>query len=350
MNLGIICEFNPFHKGHRHLIDSVKNDGDGIICCMSGNFVQRGEPAVYEKFSRAKTAVENGADLVIELPTLCSTQSAQGFAKAGVTILESTGICDMLCFGAENADTSALKSIAQEIKQRDSEIKEELKKGISYPAARRNVLGSHLLDSPNNILAIEYLTYAAIPCHAVERIGKGHDSDDEIFSASQIRKGLSIEEIHSLKNCEKAILYKLRSMSADDFANIEDVSEGLENRILRAVQTGTNTEEIYDLIKTKRYTHSRIRRIILRSFLGITKDMPKEPKYIRVLAFNKKGQEMLAEMKKKATLPIITKYSDCGEDTKPLFETECKFTDIYNLTSVTPLPCGEEQRKKVIML
>lgn len=129
MNLGIICEFNPFHKGHRHLIDSVKNDGDGIICCMSGNFVQRGEPAVYEKFSRAKTAVENGADLVIELPTLCSTQSAQGFAKAGVTLLESTGICDMLCFGAENADTSALKSVAQEIKQRDSEIKEELKKG-----------------------------------------------------------------------------------------------------------------------------------------------------------------------------------------------------------------------------
>ena len=132
MNLGIICEFNPFHKGHRHLIDSVKNDGDGIICCMSGNFVQRGEPAVYEKFSRAKTAVENGADLVIELPTLCSTQSAQGFAKAGVTLLESTGICDMLCFGAESADTSALKSVAQEIKQRDSEIKEELKKhGLS---------------------------------------------------------------------------------------------------------------------------------------------------------------------------------------------------------------------------
>ncbi len=354
MNLGIICEFNPFHQGHKYLIDSIKtNENDNVICAMSGNFVQRGEFAVYDKYKRAKTALENGADLIIEIPSVCSTLSAQGFAKAGVKILESTGICDALAFGAECDDIDSLLKVAKEIRERDSEIKEELKKGISYPAARQNIINSPILNSPNNILAVEYLTYNTLTPIAVKRIGKGHNSDDEIYSASQIRKKLSDESISSMKNCEKAILYKLRTMTAKDFAEIDDVGEGLENRIVEAVRNSASLDEIYDKIKTKRYTHSRIRRIILRSYLGITKNISKNPAYLHVLGFNDNGRQLLSKMKKTSDLPIITKYGDIyalDGNVKKLFEAECRYTDIYNLGYQKSLVCGTEQRERVIIL
>ena len=348
MNFGIVCELNPLHKGHKYLFDSCKKDGSAIICALSGNFVQRGEFAVYDKYKRAKTAIENGADLVIEIPALCTVQSAQGYAKSAVRILEATGICDCLAFGAECDDVEALKAVANEIKNKDELIKEELKRGVSYPTARKNAVNSPLLDTPNNILAIEYLTYTSLKAKAIKRIGKGHDTDDGEYSASEIRKHLNADEISSMKNCEKAILYKLRTMTADDFLQIEDVSEGLENRIISAVATSLTLEELYDSIKTKRYTHSRIRRIILRAYLGITKDMPKEPKYLHILAFNDKGREILSEMKKTASLPIITKYGNiASSEVKELFDLECKFTDIYNLGYKKIKPCGEEQRARV---
>ncbi len=141
MNSGIICEFNPFHKGHKHLIDTLKQveNDNAIICVMSGNFVQRGEFAIKNKFERAKDALESGADLVIELPTIYSTLSAQGFAKAGVSLLEATGICDSIGFGAEDDNVDELQKVALKIKECDSQIKEELAKGISYPKARQNI-------------------------------------------------------------------------------------------------------------------------------------------------------------------------------------------------------------------
>lgn len=352
MNFGVICELNPFHKGHKYLFDNAReSEQDGLICVMSGNFTQRGDLAVYDKYERARTAVENGADLVIEIPTLSSTQSAQGFAKAGVKLLESTGICDKIVFGAECDDLEALKQISREIKERDSEIKAELEKGISYPAARSNVIDSPILQTPNNILAIEYLTYTSLDAKAVKRIGKGHDTDDAQYSASEIRKHLSLDEAASLKNCEKAVLYKLRTMSAKDFSNIEDVSEGLENRIAEAVKDALTVDELYDKIKTKRYTHARIRRIILRAYLGITRDMEKSPQYLHILAFNEKGRTMLAEMKKTAVLPIITKYGNIeSKAVKELFDLECRFTDIYNLAFKQAKPCGEDQKRRVEIL
>lgn len=351
MNFGIICEFNPLHKGHIHLINSVKqNDSDAVICAMSGNFVQRGESAIEDKYTRAKKALENGADLVIEIPTLCSTQSAQGYAKAGVKLIEACGVCDALAFGAECDDIDALKAISKEIIDKDEEIKAELSKGLSYPAARQNIINSPILDSPNNILAIEYLTYTRLDAMAIKRVGKGHDTDDEEYSASAIREKMSLDDINSLKNCESAVLYKLRTMSADDFKNIEDVSEGLENRIVEAIKISNSLEELYDNIKTKRYTHSRIRRIILRAYLGITKNMPSEPQYIHILGFNDKGRELLAEMKKKATMPIITKYGNAQGEIKELYDLECKFTDIYNLGYKSPQKCATEQTSKVIMI
>ena len=348
MNFGIICELNPLHKGHKYLFDYCKKNGDGLILAMSGNFTQRGDFAVYDKYERARTAVENGADLVIEIPTVCALQSAQGYAKAGVGILEATGICDTLAFGAETDDISELRRVAKEIIDRDSEITEALKGGLSYPAARQKVIGSPLLETPNNILAIEYLTYTKLSAEVIKRIGKGHDTDDIDYSASEIRRHLDKGKICCLENCERAMLYRIRTMSAEDFAKIEDVSEGLENRIVSCVREAKSTNELYDMIKTKRYTHSRIRRIIMRAYLGITKDMSKEVEYLHILAFNEKGREMLAEMKKKAELPIITAYSGIkDEKTKAAFEREARFTDIYSLGFKVPRPCGEEQRARV---
>ncbi len=353
MILGVICEFNPFHDGHRYLINSIKKDGDYVICAMSGNFVQRGDMAVYDKYERAKTALQNGADLIIEIPTVCSTLSAQGFARAGVDILEGTGICEGIAFGSECDDTNELIRISEEIIRHDDEIKQELKKGISYPQARRNVIDSPVLDSPNNILAIEYLTYTRLKPIAVKRIGKGHDSDDKIYSAGEIRKHLDQNLIAALKSCESAVLYKLRTMRAEDFKNIDDVSEGLENRIAEAVAKSSNLEELYDNIKTKRYTHSRIRRIILRSFLGISRDEPKAPQYLHILGFNDKGRELLTKMKSSAKLPIISKYSDINNlssEIQRLYRNECRYTDIYNLGFTPPKPCGTEQTSKIAII
>ncbi len=353
MIYGVICEFNPFHSGHRYLIDSIKKESDAVICAMSGNFVQRGEPAVYDKFTRAKTALQNGADLVIEIPTVCSTLSAQGFAESGVKLLEATGICGALAFGAECGDIDELRRVAKEIREKDAEIKAELEKGCSYPAARQNVIGSPLLSEPNNILALEYLNCTKLDAVAIKRIGGGHDSADSEYSAGEIRKRLPLDEIASLKNCEKAVLYRLRTMNAEDFKRLDDVSEGLENRIEEAVKTAGSLDELYGSIKTKRYTHSRIRRIILRAFLGIDKDTVKTPQYIRILGFNEKGRELLGEMKKAATLPIITKYGDakaCGRGVLEAFEKECGFTDLYNIMYKAPKPCGTELTNKIIIL
>lgn len=299
MITGIICEFNPFHSGHKYLIDTVKQSADGVVCVMSGNFVQRGEFAVYDKFTRTKTAIENGADLVLELPCVYSLMSAGGFAKYAVQILEASNIVDRIAFGAECDDIEKLTDTANTIKKSDDIIKEKLAEGLSYPAARKIAVPIDILDTPNNILALEYISNTKLPCQAVKRIGLGHDTDDEKFSASAIRKTLSPEKICTMKNCEVAVLSKLRTMSTDDFLMIDDVSEGLENRILDAVRSSLSLEEIYDKIKTKRYTHSRIRRIILRAYLGITKEYSKNVPYIRILGFNIKGQELAAEMKKK---------------------------------------------------
>jgi predicted nucleotidyltransferase len=319
---------------------------------MSGNLVQRGEFAVYEKFRRTETALDNGADLVIELPCVYSLMSAQGFAKNAVAILEATGAVDRIAFGAECDSVERLYALAKEIDEKDADIAEEMSKGLTYPAARKAVIGSPLLDYPNNILALEYIRYTKLPCVSVERIGKGHDTDDEEYSAAAIRAKLVSDEICTLKNCENAVLSKLRQMSREDFARIEDVTEGLENRIYDAVRTACTLDELYDSIKTKRYTHSRIRRIILKAYLNITKDYITSPPYIRILGFNDRGRELLSEMKKHATLPVISKYGDISsldENGKRLLELECACTDLYNLGYKKPLPCGTEQRSQIII-
>ncbi len=353
MVTGIVCEFNPFHSGHKYLIDCVKkNRSDSVICCMSGNFVQRGEFAIDNKFRRAETALKNGADLIIELPTVYSTLSAEGFCRAGVTLIEKTGVAEQLAFGAETDNIEMLSKTASALNEAATQkrIALEMKKGISFPQARSIVIGSDILDTPNNILAVEYLRCTTLPGIAFKRIGKGHDSDDSEYSSAAIRAQMSLNEISSLYNCEKAVLAKLRCMSREDFLITADVCEGLENRIFDAVRQATSLDELYSLIKTKRYTHSRIRRIVLRAYLGITTDIPENPPYIRVLGFNEKGRKLLCEMKKKSSLPIVTKMSDCTGDTLAFFKQECAFTDLYNLGYKKPLPCGTEQRSQIVRI
>ncbi|MCD7872270.1 MAG: nucleotidyltransferase family protein [Clostridiales bacterium] len=352
MNVGIICEFNPFHKGHKYLIDKVKKaDNDRVICCMSGNFVQRGEFAVFNKYERAKIALENGADLIIELPAAQSTLSAEGFAKSAVDLLESIGVVDSIAFGAECADLDKLKKAADIIKSTKTQkmISAEMKSGISYPAARSKILKSDILETPNNILATEYIKFTSLPCTVIKRIGKGHDTDDELYSSSAIRKTLDENKISSVYNCEKAVLYKLRTISKDSLLMFDGISEGLENRIKNAANVSSNLDELYMNIKTKRYTLSRIKRIILRVYLGITGYSAEAP-YIHILGFNEKGKSLLSEIKKKSSKPIITKLSDCDKITKPFFINECLYTDIYNLGYKTPLPCGTEQKSQIVVI
>ncbi len=351
MNIGVICEFNPFHKGHKYLIDTLKKNGNNVICVMSGNFVQRGEFAICDKFERTKAALEGGADLVIELPTAVSTASAEGFAKGGIELIEALGCVDAIAFGAENDNLDELRAIAEKLidKEVQEEISQKMKSGISYPAARSRVLGTDILDYPNNILACEYLKFASLPCIAVKRIGGGYNSDDEDFSASAIRSKLKQEDICTMKNCEAAVLYRLRTMSKEELVKIEDVSEGLENRIYESAKIATSLDELYELIKSKRYTLSRIKRIVLRAYLGINKDDEATP-YIRILGFNETGKGLLTKIKEKSTLPIISKRSDCDKKQLEYFEEECKRTDLYNLGFVPARPCGTEQTSKIIII
>ncbi len=351
MNIGIICEFNPFHAGHKYLIDSVKKSGDNIICCMSSNFVQRGDFAVYDKFTRAKTALQNGADLVIELPTAFSTLSAEGFAQSAVHLLQNLGVTDALAFGAKCDNLEDLRALSKQLQSADTqkEIAEQMKNGVSYPVARRAVVNSPLLDSPNNILATEYLKFTSLPCISVKRIGGGHDSNDTEYSSSAIRANLTGDDVCLMKRCERAVLAKLRCMSADDFEKIADVNEGLQNRIYNAARQATSLEELYNLIKTKRYTMSRIKRIILRAYLGIYGTSYEVP-YIRVLGFTQSGKTLLGEIKQKSSLPIVTGINDCPGEHLPFFEEECRYTDLYVLGYPTPKCCGNEQTQKLIVL
>ena len=295
--IGIVAEYNPFHTGHAYQIAQARaalGTQSAVVAVMSGNWVQQADCAIAHKWLRARLALMGGADLVLELPTAYATRSAEGFARAGVQLLEATGVVERLAFGTECADLQALTALAGEIKAHQREIAQVMKTGCSYPAARRKVIDSPLLDTPNNILALEYMECTQLPCTCVQRLGLGHDTADPLYSASAIRATLPAEAIYSIEHCQRAVLAVLRRMEVADWATIDDVTDGLENRLARAAQSATSLEELYTTIKTKRYTHARIRRIVLRAYLGIGKgDYPATPPYLRVLGFNAAGKALL---------------------------------------------------------
>ncbi|MBQ9756907.1 MAG: nucleotidyltransferase [Clostridia bacterium] len=374
----IICEYNPFHNGHKfHIEETRKKTGaDAIVAIMSGNFVQRGDIAVFPKESRAKAALQNGADLVLELPTAYSMASAEFFAKGAVKVLDVLGVVDFLSFGAECENLDVLREIAAVLSNEPSEFSALLNNfsasGLSYPFARAKAVEKFLgkekadiLSSPNSLLGIEYLKAlilqkSSITPVAILRKGAAHDSSETkagIASATYIRdlikQGESFSEFiphsansvfenavpHSITKLEKAILCHLIKTPAEDLRKIADVGEGLENRIKAAALSSKTLDELYDVIKTKRYTHSRIRRIILSAFLGISDDERRaDPRYIKILDHTETGRKIIAAAKKTATLPLLRNTSQVNKlgdpKIKALWERERVFDKIYEVTEI----------------
>ena len=384
---GIIAEYNPFHNGHAYLVEKARENGaTHVVAVMSGNFVQRGEPALLDRSVRTQAALMNGVDLVLQLPAVYAASPAQSFARAAVEILDGTGFVDELVFGSECGDAEKLISAvcALESEKLKLLLDEELKKGISFASARENALRSidpesaDVIKSPNNILGVEYISAlrrlgSRIKPVTFPRTGAEHDSKEtggNIASASHIRELFlnggweefvpknAVELYRSapvadIKRIENAILYKLRTADAGSLSKAPDVSEGIENRIISAAETATNLEELYSFSKTKRYSHARIRRIILGHFLGFTAEDAAIPApYIRVTGFNEKGAGLIRGAKGTAGLPVITKAADVallGENAKKIFSLECRAGDIFALCFENKLPCGEEKRCRPII-
>ncbi|MCC8022276.1 MAG: nucleotidyltransferase family protein [Clostridiales bacterium] len=363
MIYGIAAEFNPFHAGHRHLVESVKQPGDAVVAVMSGNFVQRGGFAIYDKWNRAQAALKGGVDLVIELPTPYALKSAQGFARAAVGLLDACGCVDAVAFGAETPDLDALRAAAGQTADPavQARIAAAMEDGLSYAAARSRVIQSPLLDTPNNILAVEYLSAlnhlnSGMEACAVQRIGSAHDSMEESKgypSASALRARLQNQQAAGLclmERCEAAVLDRLRRMERADFARIEDVNEGLEHKFYQAVRLADSLESVYNGVKSKRYALSRIRRIVLRAYLGLEREQYPSPPYLRVLGFSPRGLELLRDMKHCANLPVLTTAAQCKAlegEAAALFSAECRWTDLHALGYHPPRPCGREWTEPV---
>lgn len=387
--LGIIAEYNPFHNGHLYQIEEAKKQtgAEYVIAIMSGNFTQRGNTSLINKWVKAEMALQNGVDIVLELPTIYSISSAENFAEGAIKILDSLKVVDTLCFGTETTDFAALNNIANilynEPKEYVSMLNHELGKGVSYPKARESALMMYLNDikryanilpGSNNILAIEYLKAlkrlkSDMKPFSIQRKKVFYSDEkivDEFASSTAIRKLVAREQYDELRKVmptssymlmkeeikkgnfiidivkfEKEILYNLRKMSVEDIANLPDVTEGLEHSIKNAASSCNNILDLINIVKSKRYTQTRIQRILLYALLGITKkDMLNAKKivpYTRVLGLNKKGRELLADIcKNNRRINMITSVKkfeemNINKSLKEMLEKDVFATNIYTL-------------------
>ena len=365
---GIIVEYNPLHSGHLRLLEAGRaalGPDTAMVCVMSGNFVQRGDFALLRKHARARAAVESGADLVLELPLPWAVSSAAGFAAGGVQALAATGVVEHLLFGSECGDVSALERVAAALLApsfRDR-LREVLPGAVSFAAARQRALtgllpeeDAALLESPNNILGIEYCKAllgqnAPLRPVTIRREGSAHDgtlAPDTHPSASGLRALLrqgKREEALSLlppavapvfwENSHRAILARLRSMTAADFAALDQGREGIWNRLYDASRAAASLPELLAAAKTKRYAMARLRRMVLWAYLGLTPgDMPERVPYLRVLAANGTGCRLLSRMREAAAVPVLTRPAQVrrlGPEARRLFELEVRATDLYTL-------------------
>lgn len=394
--VGIISEYNPFHNGHKYHLEAAREacGADYAVCIMSGSFVQRGEPAIFDKWSRAKMAVMNGADLVIELPVVYSCQPAEIFALGAVKILNAMATVDHICFGSELGDTEALHKLAGLLHNEPAAFKRLLKKqleqGVSYPKAVSKALTEYsgpvsgssaddILQNPNNVLGIEYIKAlmslnSPIRPVAVKRIASGYNDleiKSSIASATAIRNEIknggitenvrlamssnSIDIIVSnmginkpplyLKDFSDLLLYKLRLMDEAELRKYMNVREGIENRLKKYARSSSDIEELIEAVKTKRYTRTYIQRLLCHLLLDMKKaDIAlfkglEYPSYIRVLAFNEKGTALLKEVKKRSSYPVISKVADfqCEDErVHRMFKYDLHATDVYNLGYKAP--------------
>ena len=376
--MGIICEYNPLHLGHSKQLSLVRQhfgSDTAIVCLMSGNFVQRGAPALVDKTLRAAAAIRSGADLVLELPVTCALSSAEGFALGGVRILSSC--CDYLCFGTETADTDLLMHTAKALLSDDFSIalRSQLDTGKSFPAARAAALEQLGLTqapvtSPNDILGVEYCKAilslgSDMKPWPIHREGGYHDQlpDPENPSATALRtlmlEGSDWEAytpvpdlfrnapLHTTAAGERAILARLRTMNDGEFEALPYGSEGLWRKFMHACRSCATLEEIIAATKSKRYTRTRIDRMVMCAFLGITRQMLEEvPPYTTALAFNNRGRSVLKQMKQHT--PCI----NAGEDMDhPYRAMEKRWGDLYGLFCVDgPEAPGTEEKRRVIYL
>lgn len=379
--IGIIAEYNPFHNGHLYQIQKAKEltGADTVIAVMSGNFTQRGDTSLINKFEKAKIALQNEVDMVIELPTIYSISSAENFALGGVKILNEIGNIDYLVFGIEEENLEKLQAIADVLVNEDDEfkrnIKEELDKGNSYPKAReivlKKVLSSEnmekIMQKPNNILAIEYLkalktTNSKIKPFAIKRKNTMHNDEninENYASGTYIRK-LFIENnfdeirkvvpqytyerllelknqgtyVSSINDFSDIVIYKIRTMTKEEISKIADVNEGLENSIKLASTTCKTIDEIIEKVSTKRYTKTRISRILTYILLDITKSDMEQSKnndpYVRVLGINKKCEEILSTINDSKLITSLKKFEENNGENQ-LLNIDKKATEIYTI-------------------
>ena len=377
MTVGIVCEYNPLHLGHKKQIDRIREEfgpDTAIVCAMSGNFVQRGAPAIIDKTLRAKAAIVSGADLILELPITAALSSAEGFAAGGVKILSQ--LCNCLCFGAETADGPLLMETAEALLSDAFPplLRRELDTGKSFPAARQAALhhiglDGAVLSQPNNILAVEYckgiLTQnSPMRPFPILRGGSYHAeiADTENPSATAVRNLMLISHnwkhcvprearavfenapLHTLASGERAILARLRTMTESEFEVLPYGSEGLWRKFMHESHNGSNLEAIITATKSKRYTRTRIDRMVMCAFLGITREMLEAPvPYTRVLAFNDRGRALLKEAKKEAL------FRNAGESCEDSYwELEKRASDLYGLfCTESTEPPGTEQRRRI---
>ncbi|MEN3007748.1 nucleotidyltransferase [Pseudothermotoga sp.] len=361
--LGVIVEYNPFHNGHLYHLTLAKElvKPDYVVAIMSGSFCQRGEPAIISKFSRAEIALLNGIDLVFELPFVYAVQDAGGFAKGAVWSLHHTGVVTDIVFGSESADLAFLQKIARIMVEQPEPfpamMKEELKKGHSFPNARKYALMRYFevtgemnpkevlkIEKSNDILGVEYLKSlielnSPIRPHVVKRVG-AEDKDErfrgKFSSATAIRKCIlkgdwekvakavptsSLQIISrelnegrgpvSLQDMELPILSKLRLVDRFQLQRLHGFNEGIDKRFVECATKVSNLEEFFSCVKSKRFTLSKIRRLSLYSFFELDSQLIEKsntlgPQYLRVLGFNSKGRELLSKMKRVSTVPIIS--------------------------------------------
>lgn len=341
-------------------------DAKYVVAVMSGNFTQRGEVAILDKWTRAKMAILAGVDLVIELPFYFACNSAEYFAKGSINLLDSLGMVTHIGFGSEAGSEKLLSQVAMKIAfesdQLKNDIKTNLDKGMSYPKARSEALGEmgEILKSPNNILAVEYikniiLSGSQIKPVTVARFEKGyHDKgvSNNIASATHIRnkiRSCNIDNIDGVLDTTKDILkanisnlvfaddeklfqllkYKILTSNLHSLSNIFSVGEGIENKILKEFRNCDSLEQLIDKVKSKRYTRTRIQRILMHTLVSFTKEND-IPKYIRVLGFNINGSKLIKEIKKNEanTLPIVT---NINKEKNINFDLDIRANDIYNL-------------------
>lgn len=349
---GIICEYNPFHLGHQHqLLETRRMLGKdlGIVCLMSGNYVQRGEPAAYPKGIRAEAAIRGGADLVLELPLTVAVNASGYFASGAVTCLSKLGCMDVLSFGSECGDLDALSAVARALDSESFELalQQELKSGCSYAAARTRALGPRgaLLESPNNALGIEYLR--ALFSLQSPIVPMTIPRDFDYPSASDIRASLGSgipnralpfsdlyegAPLHTLKNGERAMLAILRTLPDEAFEAMAFESEGLFSKVMKESRRRASIEEIMMSCKSKRYALSRLRRTLLCLCLGLTaSQMALSPPYLRVLAFNDRGRAILRRMNKTSSLPLISGNIPRTPEAEAYFRLESRAADLYGL-------------------